>query len=82
MDQKELTQLTDEELLEKAKNMKPSPFLDAFFIGFLGGIIIFSLFTNAWSLFTLIPLYLIYIFLKKPKRYEALQKELEKRNLQ
>ena len=82
MNQEELSQLTDEELLEAAKANKPSPLIDAFFIGFLAGIIVYSITANAWGFFTLIPLYLIYIFLKKPKQYEALKKELKERNLQ
>jgi len=81
MNQKELSQLTDQELLEAAKNNKPSPLIDAFFIGFLAGIIIFSVFANSWGLVTLIPLFLIYVFIKKPKKYEALKNELENRNL-
>ncbi len=81
MHQKELSQLSDEELLEVAKNSKPSPMIDAFFIGFLAGIIIYSVTANTWGLITLIPLYIIYRFLKKPKQYEALQNELKKRNL-
>ncbi|MCC5928814.1 MAG: FUSC family protein [Cyclobacteriaceae bacterium] len=82
MNKKELSQLTDKELLEVAKNNKPSPIFDAFFIGFLVGIIIFSVTANTWGLVTLIPLVLIYAFLKKPKQYEALKEELTKRNLQ
>lgn len=82
MNQKELSQLTDKELLEVAKSNKPSPIIDAFFIGFLIGIIIFGIAANTWGFITLIPLFLIYILLKKPKRYEALKKELAKRNLQ
>lgn len=82
MNQEELSQLTDQELLEVAKNNKPSPIIDAFFIGFLIGIIIFSVATSAWGFATLIPLFLIYTLLKKPKKYEALKQELKKRNLQ
>ncbi len=81
MNQEELSKLTDQELLEVAKNNKPSPIIDAFFIGFLIGIIIYSVVSNSWGLVTIIPLYLIYRFLKKPKQYEALQKELQARNL-
>ena len=81
MNQNELSQLSDKELLEVAKNNKPAPIIDAFFIGFLVGIIIYSTAANTWGFLTLIPLYLIYIFLKKPKKYEALKQELEKRNL-
>ena len=82
MTEKELSKLTDEELLETAKNNKPSPIIDAFFIGFLAGILIYSAAANTWGLVSLIPLFLIYLFLKKPRKYEALKKELEKRNLQ
>ena len=82
MKQKELSQLSDKELLEAAKNNKPSPIIDAFFIGFLVGIIIYSVAASTWGLVTLIPLVLIYAFLKKPKQYEAFKKELKKRNLQ
>lgn len=77
----DFSNLSDDELLEHAKNNKPSPLFDAFFIGFLAGIIIFSVATSSWGFLTLIPLYLIYVFLKKPKQYEALKQELKKRNL-
>jgi len=82
MNQKELSQLTDKELLEVVKNNKPSRIIDAFFIGFLVGIIIYGAAANAWGFVILLPLFLIYMLLKKPKRYEELKKELEKRNLQ
>ncbi len=82
MNPKELAQLSDEELLELARQNKPSPIIDAFFIGFLVGIIIYSVAANTWGFLTIIPLYLIYIFLKKPKKFAALKKELSKRNLQ
>ena len=82
MTQEELSQLSDEELLEFAKNNKPSPIIDALFIGFLVGIIIFSAASSTRGFITLVPLVLIYVFLKKPKQYEAMKKELKKRNLQ
>jgi hypothetical protein len=82
MNQNELAELTDQELIAEAKKIKPSPIIDAFFIGFLIGIIIFSVAANSWGFLTLIPLFLIYIFLKKSKKYDALKKELSNRNLQ
>ena len=81
MNQETLSQLSDKELLEVAKQNKPSPIIDAFFIGFLVGIIIFSVAANALGALTLIPLFLIYVFLKKPGKYEVLKKELKRRNL-
>lgn len=81
MEQKELSQLTDTELQEEVKKMKPSPIIDAFFIGFLAGIIIYSLVANTWGFLTLIPLFMVYRLLKKPKKYEALKEEMKERNL-
>jgi len=81
MNKQELSKLSDEELLKYAEENKPSPTIDAFFIGFLVGIIIFSVASNSWGFITLLPLILIYIFLKKPKKYQELKNELSTRNL-
>lgn len=82
MSSKDPSKYSDSELLEEFKKIKPAPMTDAFIIGFLVGIILFGVVVNAWGFFTLIPLYMIYLFLKKPKRYNGLKKELEKRNLE
>lgn len=50
----------------KEMNLSPKV-IDAFFIGFLVGIIIYSVANNSWGLVTLIPLWLIYRMLKKSK---------------
>lgn len=81
MNQKELSELTDQELLEEVKKNKPSPIIDAFVIGFLIGIIIYSVVVNSWGFLTLIPLFIVYRLLKKSKRNEVLKKELKERNL-
>lgn len=81
MKPEDFSSLSDEELIEYAKQNKPSPIIDAFFIGFLIGIILFGVFSNSLGFLSLIPLFLIYLFLKKPKRYQALKKEMEARNL-
>ena len=81
MKPQELAQLNDEQLMEVAKQNRPSPLFDAFFIGLLIGIIIFGVATNGWWWFAIVPLFLIYQFLKKPKLHEALRQELEKRNI-
>ncbi|NBC01660.1 MAG: hypothetical protein GVY15_12485 [Bacteroidetes bacterium] len=77
----DLSHLSDEELLNEAKSSKPSPLFDAFFIGLLIGIIIFGVAASNFGFFLLVPLFLIYIMLKKPKRHKALQRELGKRGL-
>jgi hypothetical protein len=82
MNAKDFAHYTDDQLLEAAKNMRPSPWTDAFLIGFLAGVIIYGVAANAKGFMLLIPLFLIYLFLKKPRQYKALQEELRKRNLQ
>ncbi len=81
MKPEELAQLSDKALLEEADKIKPSPITDAFLIGFLIGILIFGAAANAWGFLGLLPLYLIYVFLKKGKKHSALQQELKRRNL-
>ncbi len=82
MQQKELSELTDQELLQEAKKMKSNAIIDAVFVGFLVGIVCFSVFTNSWGLVTLIPLFLIYKLVKKPKdKQNELNNLLKERNL-
>lgn len=82
MSEREPSNFSDEELIEEASRIKPSPLIDACFIGFLVGIIIFSVSANTWGLVTLIPLFLIYLLLKKSDRYSALRNEMKDRGLQ
>ena len=81
MEQKEFSKLTDEELLEQAKKSKSSAITHAVLIGFLIGIIIFSVAKNALGFFTLIPLFLIYTLTKNSGADKALKEELKARNL-
>ena len=81
MNQEKFSKMSDQELLEVKQNHKPKPLVDAFFIGFLVGIVIYSILISSYGFLTLVPLVLIYVILKKPKDHAALEKELEKRNL-
>lgn len=81
MSEIDLSRLSDEELLSEARSNKPSPLLDAFFIGFLVGVIVFGVAASSFGFLLLIPLFLIYILLKKPKKYQALQTEIRNRGL-
>ena len=81
MEHKKLSELTDQELLAKAKEVKSSAIFHAFIIGFLIGIIIFSVVVNSVGIFTLIPLYFVYKLFKNPKKDDALEQELKTRNL-
>ncbi len=81
MSAKPIPELTDAELLEEARKIKPAPILDALFIGFLVGVLIYGAAASAWGFTALIPLVLIYLLLKKSTRHRALHAELEKRKL-
>lgn len=81
MKQKDLSELTDRELSEEAKKIKASPILNALFIGFLIGIVVYSLVKNSLGLFTLIPLFFIYKLLRDSKRNKELERLLKERNL-
>jgi len=67
MTAKKLSELTDEELLQEAKKRNSDALINATFIGFLLGIILFSLLNNSLGFFTLIPLYLAYKLSQKNK---------------
>ncbi len=82
MADKELAELTDQELLEEAKKMKSFSFTNALFIGFLAGVIIYSVAKSSWGMLTLIPLYLIYKLVNDPKnkRSKDLEQLLKEQN--
>lgn len=81
MEEKELSEFTDQELLQEAKKEKLSPIVTALFIGFLAGIIIYSVVKNTWGFLTLIPLYFIYSLVKGSKRNEEVERLLKERGL-
>ena len=81
MNQKDLTKLTDQELLNEANKMKSDTLINAVFIGFLIGIIIYSVVKNSLGFLTLILLFLVYKFVKSSKNNKPLEAELKARNL-
>ncbi len=84
MKQKELSGLTDQELLAEVKTMKSASIIDATLIGCMIGVVIFSILKNTVGLFTLIPLFFAFKVFHKPKNNEYrkdLEKLLKERNL-
>ncbi|TDR23446.1 FUSC family protein [Marinicella litoralis] len=81
MKKKELSEFTDQELLEAAKKSKSMATINALLIGFMIGVIIFSIVKNTVGLFTLIPLLFAFKVLNQPKTNEELEKRLKERNL-
>jgi len=82
MKMRKLSELTDQELLQEAKKMKSASITNAVFIGFLIGIVFYSIFKNSLGLFTLIPLFLAYKLVKNSKyNNKELEELLKERNL-
>ena len=83
MIKKAISELTDQELLEEAKELKSFSLTNALIIGFLIGIVFYSLAKNSWGMLTLIPLYFAYKIINDPKskRYKAIEELLKQRNM-
>lgn len=81
MKQKELSALTDQELLDKAKKMKSNSIINALLIGIMIGVIIYSVVKNSLGFFTLIPLFFVYKLSNQPNDNKALKALLKERNL-
>jgi hypothetical protein len=83
MEQKEYSKMTDQELLDEAKKMKSFSITNALIIGFLAGVIVYSIVKNSWGVLTLIPLYFIYKMINDPKneKIKELQSLFKQRNL-
>jgi hypothetical protein len=81
MKQKELSELTDQELLDEAKKMKASSITHAFVIGLMVGVVVYSVVKNTWGFLTLIPLFFIYKLTRNSGRNEELKRLLKERKL-
>lgn len=81
MTEKDLSLLTDQDLLEEAKKKNSSNLINALLIGFLIGIILYSAVKNTLGFLTLIPLYFIYKMVNKPNNHQELERLLKERGL-
>ena len=82
MKQKELSELTDQELIEEAKKIKSTSIINAVLIGFLMGIVFYSFAKNSWGFLTLIPLFFAYKLINNSKHNsKELESLLKERNL-
>ena len=81
MKKKELFELTDKELLEKAKTSKQTNLFDAGLIGLLVGISLYSIYNNGLGLLTFLPLIYIPIAVRNNAKIKELNKLLKERNL-
>lgn len=82
MEKKELTALTDQELLQESKKLKATGTTNALLIGFLIGILAYSIWMNSLGFLSLIPLALIFALVNKSKyKRQELDQELATRKL-
>ena len=83
MESNNYSKLSDQELLEEQKKLKSFSLTNALFIGFLLGVIVFSIIKSSWGMLTLIPIYVIYKMVNDPrnKKVKELEKEFKDRNL-
>lgn len=73
-----LTELSDQELLQKIKNIKTNNIIDATIIGFTIGIVIYSAVKNGFGFFTFFPLILTYVIVRNSTNNKILEKEIQK----
>lgn len=73
-----LTELSDEELLQKIKNLKTNKIVDATIIGVTIGIVIYSAVKNGFGFFTFFPLLLAYMINRNSRNNAILEKEIQK----
>jgi hypothetical protein len=79
---RKLSELTDQELLQEAKKMKSTAITNAILIGFLMGIVFYSIAKNSVGFFTLIPLFLAFKLINNSKySKKELESLLSERNL-
>lgn len=81
MKQRALAELTDEELLQKAKKIKSTKIYDALIFGILIGIALYSSVKNGFGLLTFLPFVYVPIAVKNKIKNRGLEKLLKERNL-
>jgi len=84
MKDKELSELTDQELLEEAKKMKSNSIIHAILIGCVIGVVVYGVAKNNIGFFGLILLYFVHKRFNNSennKNNKELEKLLKERNL-
>ena len=63
----------DQEESKRIKKNNSNSTIHVFLIGFMIGIVIYSIVENSWGFFTLIPLFIIYKLSKKTNKEKTLE---------
>ncbi|MBL0737747.1 hypothetical protein JI750_12650 [Flavobacterium sp. GN10] len=79
-----LTELSDQELLQKMKKLKTNKIIDAVLIGATIGITVYGVVNKGFGISVFFPLIVGYVIMRNSKNnellYQEVQKELETRN--
>lgn len=82
---KTLTEFTDQELLQKIKEIRNNKILNAFIVGVTVGIYFYSVTKNGFGFFTFFPLVIGYLVVKNSAKDKIIElevlKEMESRHL-
>ena len=78
MKSESLTELNDQELLQKLKKLKTNKIVDAAMVGFTIGIVTYSAVKNGFGFFTFFPLILTYAIIRNSNNNKILEKEIQK----
>ncbi|CAI8871469.1 hypothetical protein [Chryseobacterium sp. IT-36CA2] len=80
--EKELSELTDQELLEKKRTIEARNIVNAIILGVLAGIAIYSTITKGLGLMTFLPIiFAFFVANSWNKDKRALKREIDSRNL-
>jgi hypothetical protein len=79
MEPSTLATLSDEELRAELKKLSTGKKIDGFLIGILIGIAIYSAAKNGSWFATILPLFFVFLFLRKRRKVAAIQEELTSR---
>ncbi|WP_286858169.1 MULTISPECIES: hypothetical protein [Sphingobacterium] len=82
MKDRELNELTDQELLGRKKQQKSNKLINAVLVGFCAGVLIYGIVNKGITIFTFLLLVMgAWAFMRWKKNDEALDDELKSRNL-
>jgi len=73
-----LSEFSDQEILQKWKSLKTNKIIDAIIVGMTIGIFFYSVVRNGFGFFTFFPLIIGYLIVKNSKNNKLLEKEIQK----
>lgn len=81
MKEEKFAKFSDQELLDRRKNLKTQLIINAVLIGFLIGIAVYGVIKNGFTFFTLFPLIFVFFVVKNKTDSKELENEIRSRNL-